>query len=547
MSGIPPLKISTTDGSFAQIPVFELELSGGTLQKLSPSKVRLLIGGAQGPSGPPGASVVYAPTGGPYVTFATDAGLSNEHVLTASDNITITTSATAVLISATTSNISGKQDSITFPLSIGSGGTGRSTTGNYATILGNSAGFQFFAIQASDNITITNAGTSILISATTNAGGGSGASTAGNYVVFSSDTGLSNEKVLTAGSSVNITTDATAIYINALTNAAGGVVYAPTGGFYITYTADTLLASEKVLAAGSSVTITTDSTSIFINALTNAAGGVVYAPTGGNYIAFAADSNLSNEKVLQASNATISIVTDSTGFYISANTGAGSGSGTVNTGSATYLAYYPASGTTVDDTTISVSTGSGIAPFNVSILTSGIASPSSGDFWTQSSSNQILIGVRSNNSNYFTMAMTGWYLPLVSTSGYITTAQTTTDTNLVNITNMRFPIGANEIWSAEFYASTGESGAAGGRFGVNVPVGATLGGSGRGTVASGEIIVNTASTVAVTVASASVVLQVLIQNSSNAGDVQMRFASANTTITTTVNGNGTYFFARRIL
>jgi len=43
------------------------------------------------------------------------------------------------------------------------------------------------------------------------------------------------------------------------------------------------------------------------------ASGIVYAPTGGNYLVFSPDSNLSNEKVLTASN-NILITTDSTTY-----------------------------------------------------------------------------------------------------------------------------------------------------------------------------------------------------------------------------------------
>lgn len=114
---------------------------------------------------------------------------------------------------------------------------------------------------------------------TGNQGGGGGsssdsgglASTGGFYVVYTADATLSREKILTAGSNVTIATDSTAIYINALTGAAsnsGGL--AGTGAFYITYLADPTLSVEKVLTAGSSVTIHTDATAIYINATTNA-------------------------------------------------------------------------------------------------------------------------------------------------------------------------------------------------------------------------------------------------------------------------------------
>lgn len=79
--------------------------------------------------------------------------------------------------------------------------------------------------------------------------------------------------------------------------------------------------------------------------------------------------------------------------------GGGSGSGVVNIGSATYLAYYPALGTTVDDTTLSVTTGSGIAPFNIPILTSDPSSISSGDMWILNSGG-VFLRVAITNTNY---------------------------------------------------------------------------------------------------------------------------------------------------
>lgn len=182
-----------------------------------------------------GGGPVYAPTGGTYIVFSADTVLSAEKILTAGSSVTLVTDATAVYINA-----------------------------------------------------LTNAAATNLVYAPTG----------GEYVTYIANGTLTAEKVLTAGSSVTLVTDGTAIYINALTNAAGGTIYAPTGGFYVSWSADTLLSAEKTLTAGSSVTIVTDATTVWINALTNAAGGVVYAPTGGNYLAFAADANLTAERVL---------------------------------------------------------------------------------------------------------------------------------------------------------------------------------------------------------------------------------------------------------
>ena len=51
MAHTPPLRITHIDGSFNQIPVFELEVSGGTLTSLSPSKVKLAISPKPVPGG----------------------------------------------------------------------------------------------------------------------------------------------------------------------------------------------------------------------------------------------------------------------------------------------------------------------------------------------------------------------------------------------------------------------------------------------------------------------------------------------------------------
>lgn len=63
----------------------------------------------------------------------------------------------------------------------------------------------------------------------------------------------------------------------AASSSTSGVVYAPTGGFYIAYGADAGLANEKILMAGSSVTLVSDATTVWVNALTNATGSVTIA------------------------------------------------------------------------------------------------------------------------------------------------------------------------------------------------------------------------------------------------------------------------------
>ena len=251
--------------------------------------------------------------------------LTNELRLVQSGNsITVDTSGNLVIINAVTGNLSVKQDSISFPLSTGSGGTGRSTVGSAHTLLGvasDGSSLFYYALLASDNAVVTKSGTGIFISALTNAGGGSGtvsAGSAGNLSYYPS-----------AGTTVDDLVIGSALTILSVNSSGASHDY-------------------KVLSGGNNVTISYSGTSVVISATTG-----------------------------------------------------GAGTGTVNAGSQNYLAYYPSAGTTVDDVTVSVSTGGGIAPFNISILTSPAASVSSGDFWFQSSSNKVYLVLRSGNFSYY--------------------------------------------------------------------------------------------------------------------------------------------------
>ena len=152
------------------------------------------------------------------------------------------------------------------------------------------------------------------------------------------------------------------------------------------------------ILASNNATVTKVGTSIFISAVS--AAPITYAATGNNYAVLNLAADLTSEYRLVQSGNSITIDTTGNLIVINASTGGG-GSGPVNTGSANYLAYYPTAGTTVDDVSISVSTGGGIAPFNVAILTAGAASIASGDFWFQSSNNVMYLAVRSSNVSYY--------------------------------------------------------------------------------------------------------------------------------------------------
>ncbi len=94
-------------------------------------------------------------------------------------------------------------------------------------------------------------------------GSSGGAGATEPYVTFAAVGGLTNERVLTAGSSVTIVTDGAAIYINALTSPL-----TDSGGSFLTYSSSTILPNERVLTAGTALVAATDGTNFFISLAT---------------------------------------------------------------------------------------------------------------------------------------------------------------------------------------------------------------------------------------------------------------------------------------
>lgn len=471
MSGIPPLpplRVKEADGSPNVIPVFQITVSNMTLINNGGGKVTLDGAGGTGPAGPAG-------------TFTIGSGITGG----ATDGFLLMVSNGATLGQVTSASF---QRAIGFPVTTGSGGTGRITVGSAHTLLGvNSDGttLSYYALLASDNATIIKSGTGIFISATTSApnvtstaglvqssrtisttyplsGGGNlsadrtffmvtgaigqilttsggvtgdiawvnssaGASgavyaaTGNNYAVLNFAADLTAEyRLVQSGNSITIDTTGNLIIINAVTNAAASsIVYAATGNTYIvTDLAGDLTGEFRLVQSGNSISITTASGLITINAVTgnlstkqdsityplgiNSGGtGLASVISATNLIGFSSSSTTQFDSYRLAASDNMTIIRSGTAYLFSATTGAGGGSGTINTGSANYLAYYPTSGTTIDDVPISVSTGAGIAPFNVAILTSAAASVVSGDFWFQSSSNKMYLAVRSSTTTYY--------------------------------------------------------------------------------------------------------------------------------------------------
>jgi len=340
---LPPLRVREADGSPNAIPVFDIILSNNlTLLRNNPGTVTI-----SATTGAGGSSVVYAPTGGNYITFIADADLTNEKILTASDSITIVTDGTRVFISATT-NAGGGSGTV----NAGSAGNlafypSAGTTvddlliGSASTVVAvNSSGasHQYFLLRASDNMTVFYSGTAYSFSATTNNMSLKQDSITFPLIVGSGGTGqttLTNRGIL-------IGSGTTAVQVLTALNSGELVVGS-----------STIVAPQILpMSAGSQgFVLTVNTASRF---------GLSWVSSGDLGVA----------------------------------------SGTVNAGSQNYLTFYPSAGTTVDDTTVSISTGGGVAPFNVFILTSNAASGASGDIWFQSSNGSIYLRFNSSSTIY---------------------------------------------------------------------------------------------------------------------------------------------------
>lgn len=132
--------------------------------------------------------------------------------------------------------------------------------------------------------------------------------------------------------------------------------------------------------------------------------------------------------------------------------------------------------------------------------------------------------------------------------GYKTADQTTTSATGVDITSMSVAIGANEVWCVEFHMGMTVSGAAGIKFAVTVPTSATMGGYVRGTNAAPGVITvsGTLTSALLTNTPSGVDICVLVQNSTNAGNIVAQMASADGIVTATAKGGQCYYVARKI-
>ena len=186
-------------------------------------------------------------------------------------------------------------------------------------------------IKPGSSVTTHITGSNLFINATTSASSSSGglAGTGLYYLVGSNETTLPSSKVIKAGSSVTTHTDSTSFYINATTSigsSSGGL--AGTGWYYLTGSSASGLPFSKVLTAGSSITTHTDSTNFYINATTSAGGSSGgLAGTGGLLLAYSSQAVLWPFSKILAAGSSVTTHTDSTSFYINATTSAGGSSG----------------------------------------------------------------------------------------------------------------------------------------------------------------------------------------------------------------------------
>ena len=167
-----------------------------------------------------------------------------------SNNLTLASKGPGiVVISATTGAGGTSQEPITFPLIVGSGGSGVTTIGSNQIVLGSGTApfVAFVALNSGELI----AGSSTVVKPQVLGAGSQG-------------------QVLIANSSLRL--GMAWIDSNAL-GSASSVVYAQTGDTFLVYSASTGLTSERVIAASDNITIVSSGTSFLISAITNAAGG----------------------------------------------------------------------------------------------------------------------------------------------------------------------------------------------------------------------------------------------------------------------------------
>ena len=313
----PPLRVREADGTPNLIPVYEISLSGATLTRIGPAGVQILVDSGGG------AGATYAATGNQYVTISAAADLTDEYIFRSSTGLSLTSAGNVVLVHygsllvtssravSTLFPMSGGGDlsadrtfsvntaflvtsartiSTTLPLS-GGGTLEADRTFTIVTANNNTAGaiaaadFSLFNLgRVSTDRTITtlfpmtggglnlsvdrtfSVNTAFLVTSNRTITAGVGLTGGGNLEAdrtLDLNTGGAGQYMITSiGAAEGIA------WINTA-GAGGGPVYAPTGGFYVTYAPDADLTAERTLIAGTGVVVASDGSNFFTSVATN--------------------------------------------------------------------------------------------------------------------------------------------------------------------------------------------------------------------------------------------------------------------------------------
>lgn len=199
----------------------------------------------------------------------------------------------------------------------------------FVSLNSNAYTYEHKVFTAGSSVVITYQNTGITISALTGGASSNSGGLAGTgmfYLMSTAQTAFPNSRQVLAGSSITVRTDATNFYIDAITPGvsanSGGL--AGTGMFYLMSTAQTSFPNSRQVLAGSSITVRTDATNFYIDAITPGvsanSGGL--AGTGMFYLMSTAQTSFPNSRQVLAGSS-VTVVTDGTNLYINALTGGG--------------------------------------------------------------------------------------------------------------------------------------------------------------------------------------------------------------------------------
>lgn len=218
----PPLRVREADGSPSLIPTYVMTFSGATLTRRGPTEMLIQMDS--------GASGGGAPTDAVYLVGVADATLSAERVVRA---------VSGLLIDST--NAGFFDIGLVTPVSVASGGIGTTTLTAFGVLYGSGGS----AIQATPAMS-------------------------GGAILIGSGVNFRPHVLNTAGQGQYLVTSAGPIGGLAWANTLGpgGVVYAPTAGSYVAFETDATLTNERVLSGGSSATVVTDGSFVYVTAIT---------------------------------------------------------------------------------------------------------------------------------------------------------------------------------------------------------------------------------------------------------------------------------------